>query len=277
MAVKVWQAVSLPHSEGMTVMKDKGNVLAFMAHPDDAEFLCAGTLALLRQKGYEIHIATMTAGDGGSVELPPEEIARVRLKEAECSAQILNGHYHCAGSKDFLVTVCDENIKRATEILRQVKPFIVFTHYPIDYMFDHEMTSLLVRHACFCAGAPNMKTDATPSALPIEGIPYLYYCSPIEGIDHFGKPVEMEFCVDISSVIEVKEAMLKCHASQREWLLKHHGIDEYVERMLTWSRQAGQRIQVQFAEAFTQHRGHAYPKENKLTEILSELARRPVE
>ncbi|MFA4016852.1 MAG: hypothetical protein RUDDFDWM_001963, partial [Candidatus Fervidibacterota bacterium] len=37
-------------------------VLAFMAHPDDAEFLCAGTLALLHQIGYEVHIATMTAG-----------------------------------------------------------------------------------------------------------------------------------------------------------------------------------------------------------------------
>lgn len=258
-------------------MEDTGRVLAFMAHPDDAEFLCAGTLALLHQKGYEIHIATMTPGDGGSMELPPEEIARVRLKEAKRSVEHLNGEYHCAGLKDFLVTVSAEHIKRATEIIRRVQPFIVFTHYPIDYMFDHEMTSLLVRHACFCAGAPNMKTDAAPAALPTEGIPYLYYCMPIEGIDHFGKPVEMEFYVDISSVIDVKEAMLKCHASQREWLLKHHGVDEYVDRMRTWSKQAGERIGAQYGESFTQHRGHAYPKDNKLKDILGELVRLPDE
>src|SRR4029453_3597615 len=53
-------------------------VLAFMAHPDDAEFLCAGTLARLKERGYRIQIATLTAGDGGSRELGPEEIARAR-------------------------------------------------------------------------------------------------------------------------------------------------------------------------------------------------------
>jgi LmbE family N-acetylglucosaminyl deacetylase len=51
-------------------MTDNGHVLAFMAHPDDIEILCAGTLIHLCKKGYTIHMATMTAGDGGSVELP---------------------------------------------------------------------------------------------------------------------------------------------------------------------------------------------------------------
>jgi N-acetylglucosamine malate deacetylase 1 len=90
-------------------------VLAFMAHPDDAEFLCAGTLALLHQIGYEVHIATMTAGDGGSAELPPEEIARIRLNEAKRSAEMLGMEvYHCVGMKDFLVTVNEVAIKRVS-------------------------------------------------------------------------------------------------------------------------------------------------------------------
>jgi N-acetylglucosamine malate deacetylase 1 len=95
-------------------------------------------------------------------------------------------------------------------------------------MLDHEMTSILVRHACFCASAPNMKTDLFPSAKPTSQIPYLYYCMPIEGIDHFGREVKMQTFIDITSVMEVKEEMLKCHESQRQWLLKHHGIDEYI-------------------------------------------------
>ena len=53
--------------------------LAILAHPDDAEFLCAGTLVRLRkEKGWTIHIATMTPGDCGSAEHNPEEIARIR-------------------------------------------------------------------------------------------------------------------------------------------------------------------------------------------------------
>jgi LmbE family N-acetylglucosaminyl deacetylase len=55
--------------------------LAIAAHPDDAEFLCAGTLALLHQQGWEIFIATMTAGDCGSMVLDREEISRIRKAE----------------------------------------------------------------------------------------------------------------------------------------------------------------------------------------------------
>ena len=45
-------------------MQDNGHELAFMAHPDDAEILCAGTLTRLRDQGYHIHLATMSVGDG---------------------------------------------------------------------------------------------------------------------------------------------------------------------------------------------------------------------
>ena len=55
-------------------MTHNGQVLAFMAHPDDIEILCAGTLIHLRRKGFSIHMATMTAGDGGSAELSGPKI-----------------------------------------------------------------------------------------------------------------------------------------------------------------------------------------------------------
>ena len=49
-------------------------VLAFMAHPDDAEILCAGTLIRLAQSGWEVHVATVAAGDCGSATEPSEAI-----------------------------------------------------------------------------------------------------------------------------------------------------------------------------------------------------------
>lgn len=54
-------------------MAGNGQILAFMPHPDDIEILCAGTLIHLRNKGYTVHMATMTAGDGASMELPGEK------------------------------------------------------------------------------------------------------------------------------------------------------------------------------------------------------------
>lgn len=243
-------------------------VLAFFAHPDDAEFLCAGTLARLHAKGFTIQIATLTAGDGGSVELGPEEIAQVRLGEAARAAAVLDGKHHCAGAKDLLICYDAPTLRSVIEIVRRVNPAIVFTHSPSDYLVDHEMTSLLVRAACFAASVPNVKTQADNAAAATGGVPHLFYSDALEGKDIFGAPVKPDFYVDIGDVIETKTQMLACHASQREWLLRQHGMDHYLQAMRDWSAQRGREAGVVYAEAFRQHRGHAYPPNNLLAELL---------
>jgi hypothetical protein len=64
--------------------------------------------------------------------------------------------------------------------------------------------------------------------------------------------------------------MLACHSSQRAWLLKQHGIDEYLNKMEEWSRRRGSEIGVTYAEAFRQHRGHPYPQSNLLVELIGQ-------
>ena len=248
--------------------REGGHILAFFAHPDDAEFLCAGTLALLRAKGFAIHIATMTAGDAGSAELPPDEIARVRLEEAARSAALLGGSHQWAGAKDLLIAYDAPTLKRVTEIVRRARPAMVFTHPPADYLVDHEMTSLLVRAACFTASVPNIGTGEAGEAPPVPGVPHLYYADAMEGKDIFGQPIAPGFRIDISGVIEVKERMLACHASQREWLLRQHGMDHYLDSMREWAARRGAEAGVEYAEAFRQHLGHAYPQDNKLAALL---------
>src|SRR5437660_5978666 len=79
-------------------------VLSVLAHPDDAEFLCAGTLArLVREHGWQAHIASMTPGDCGSAELPPDEIARVRRAEGAAAAARIGATYHCLEERDLLI------------------------------------------------------------------------------------------------------------------------------------------------------------------------------
>lgn len=246
-------------------------VLAFFAHPDDAEFLCAGTLALLHARGASLHIATMTAGDGGSAELSPEEISRIRLQEAAAAAALLEGEYHCAGAQDLLIAYDPLNIRRVTEIVRRVKPDIVFTHSPQDYLLDHEITSQLVRAACFAASVPNVHTNEVNAAPATPRIPHLYYADAIEGRDALGQTVKPGFYVNITDTMAIKETMLACHASQREWLRRQHSMDQYLTAMRTWSAQRGSECGVAYAEAFRQHLGHAHPQNNVLAELVGVL------
>jgi hypothetical protein len=62
--------------------------------------------------------------------------------------------------------------------------------------------------------------------------------------------------------------MLACHASQREWLRAHHGMDEYLESVKRHDAARGQLIAKPLAEAFVQHRGHAYPHDDLLADLF---------
>ena len=243
-------------------------ILAIHAHPDDIEFQCAGTLALLKEAGCPITLVTMTPGDCGSAEMGRDEIARIRREEARRSAEMLGADYQCLEFSDLLIQIDADSRRRVTEALRRARPDLVLTAPPIDYMSDHEMTSRLVRDACFMASVPNLSTHQWEPAPLLEKIPHLYYVDAVDGIDWFGHPIEPEFCVDISSTFPLKKEMLACHESQCNWLMRQHGIDEYLDSMQRWSRSRGEKIGVEYAEGFRQHKGHPHPTDNLLLEIL---------
>jgi LmbE family N-acetylglucosaminyl deacetylase len=246
-------------------MEDLKTILAIHAHPDDVEMLCAGTLALLSAAGHRIIIVTMTPGDCGSHEHGAEEIARIRRLEAACAAAHIGAVYRCAEFRDLAIFSDDASRRRVTEILRVARPSIILTAPPVDYMCDHEATSQLVRDACFGAPAPNYRTGAEPGsepgAAPLPAIPHLYFVSPLGG-------TEADFYVDIGTTFATKRAMLAEHESQRSWLAKHHGVDDYLGQMERWTRASGQRAGVEFAEGFRQYRGHPYPETPLLQDLL---------
>lgn len=245
--------------------------VAILAHPDDCEFLCAGTLLRLRQEhGWTIHIATMTPGDCGSAEHSPTEIANIRRAEGQAAAQRIGAQYRCLESRDLRVFFDGPTIETVTKYLCDVQADLVLTHSPDDYHLDHEMTSKLVRAATFAAPIPNYLYGQ--GIRPLDRIPHLYYCDPLEGKDVFGRPIVPDFCIDISGVIDIKTDALAAHASQRNWLIKHHGVDDYLASMREWCAKQGQRHGVAYAEGFRQHLGHSYPQTNLLGELLGKLS-----
>ena len=90
-------------------------LLSLLAHPDDAEFLCGGTMALLHQKGWEIHIASMTPGDCGSIEHSRQEISNIRRAEGAKSAELLDGKFHCCECEDLFITYDKPTLLKAIE------------------------------------------------------------------------------------------------------------------------------------------------------------------
>jgi N-acetylglucosamine malate deacetylase 1 len=248
-------------------------VLALHAHPDDVEFQCAGTLILLREAGCEVTIATMTPGDCGSAVHDAEAISAMRRDEARASASLIGAQYECLEFRDLAIFNDDESRRRVTEALRRVAPLIVLTAPPSDYIADHEMTSLLVRDACFAASCPNFVTRQWNPAVALAKIPHLYFVQPVEGRDRDGRPVPVDFCVDVSRVFDTKREMLACHASQRDWLMRQHGIDEYLAMQERWGGTVGTLVGVVQAEAFRQYRGHPYPQDNLLLQLVGSAGR----
>ena len=257
----------------MAEADDRTHVLAIHAHPDDVEFQCAGTLAMLARAGCRVTIATMTPGDCGSVEHDAEAIAAIRRGEAEASADLIGADYLCLEFRDLAIFSDDPSRRRLVECLRRVRPDLVLTAPPADYLADHEATSELVRDACFVAPIPNFATRQWEPSPALERIPHLYFVDPLEGRDREGEPVPAEFLVDVSEVWDLKRRMLECHASQRNWLLRQHGIDEYLAMQEKWSSHRGREIGVAFAEGFRQYKGHPYPTGNLLLELLGQDGR----
>jgi LmbE family N-acetylglucosaminyl deacetylase len=249
-------------------------VLALFAHPDDAEFLCAGTLFLLADRGATVHIATMTPGDCGSAILPASKISRIRVKEGQRAAGLLGAEYTCLKEKDLLVFYDRHTLCKVMELVRRLDPSLVFTHSPSDYMVDHETTSRLCQTACFGATAPNFHTGARNPAMPLRAIPHLYYTQPIGSTDILGKEIIPGLCVNIEEALVRKEKMLGCHESQQAWLKAQQGVSRPEDTMRKTAAWTGALVDFQWAEGFRQHLGQGFRQDDLLSMLLGELVRK---
>lgn len=244
-------------------------VLAAFAHPDDIEFLCAGTVRLLVKKGWNLRCVTLSGGDMGAPGGSREAIRERRLREAAAGAEVLGGSYAWAGMNDLEIYYCAGQVRQLTEVFRQFAPEVIITHSPACYMIDHEETAKLTRMAAFAMAIPLFPaaTGATSG-----GTPALYYADALEGKDFLGKIVPASFWIDVATTFEDRQRALAAHESQREWLRSHHGVDDYLASNEQLARLHGARAGVTFAEGFRQHLGHGYPQKNILADALSEFA-----
>ena len=225
---------------------------AAAAHPDDIEFMMAGTMVLLAGKGYELHYMTVANGSCGSMTTDAVETAVIRTEESRNAVASLGAVYHEPLVDDLDIYYTPELVAKLCAVVREVDPEILLIPSPQDYMEDHTNASRLMVTAAFCRQMLNFPTDPP---MPIVTSPLaLYHAMPHELQDQLRNPVRPHFCVDVSSVIGRKREALACHRSQKEWLDASQGMDSYLVAMEEMSARVGKRYgRCDYAEGWRRH------------------------
>ncbi len=230
----------------------KKKAFAVAAHPDDIEFVMAGTLILLGRAGYELHYMNIANGCCGSTEFSAAHTAEKRQREAIEAAESIGAEFHPSLVNDLEIFYDDRTLKRLAAVMRDVSPEILLVHSPIDYMEDHMNACRLALTAAFARGMPNYPTE--PESKPVDQSVTVYHAQPHGNRDPLGAVVRPQIYVDIGEVLEAKTAMLGCHASQQQWLDTSQGLNSYLHSMQELSREVGQLSgRFEYAEGWRRH------------------------
>ena len=247
----------------------KTTVFAIAAHPDDIEFMMGGTLFLLKEAGCQIHYMNVANGCCGTDSLSIEEIAAVRKEEAKQACLYLGATFHESLVNDLEIFYEKKLIARIASLIRQVAPDIILTQYPYEYMEDHSNTARTVVTAAFCRGMKNFQVQ--PEIQPITKSLIVYHSLPYGLTDSLRRPVNADFYVDISEVLDKKTKMLAKHRSQKEWLDVSQGMDSYLVTMKGMSAEVGKMSGTfKYAEGWIRHShlGFGDESDNPLSDIL---------
>jgi N-acetylglucosamine malate deacetylase 1 len=230
----------------------KKTAFAIAAHPDDIEFLMAGTLMHLRDAGYELHYINVANGCCGTTQYDAATIAAMRREEGMQAAASIGAVFHDSLCNDLEIFYERSTLLKLASIIREVAPEIVLTHSPQDYMEDHTNTCRLAVTAAFSRCMPNF--PVAPPRGPVSDPVTVYHAQPYSHRDPLGKLVYPEIYVDVSDKLEQKLAMLACHASQKKWLDESQGLDSYLVALRQLDAELGRMSgSFEYAEGWRKH------------------------
>lgn len=219
-------------------------ILAVIAHPDDAELLCAGTLARAKADGAAIGICVLANGDKGQPTEAVTDLGAVREKEMEAAGGLLGAELYYCGFGDGDLVDSPEQRAVLIEVYREFRPTLVLGHHPADYHADHRAAAALAEAASWFASSPG---HVTPSAR-LETPPAFWRMDTVNMLGF-----EPGFYVDVSAYVSLKQEMLLCHQSQMS-RGADGGFSPLDELMMRQCAARGEQAGVAGAEAFEIHR-----------------------
>jgi len=182
-------------------------VIAFGAHPDDAEQKAGGVAALWAARGYKVKLVAMTNGDVGHFEMAGGPLAKRRKAEVTECARLFGIETEVLDIHDGELTPSLENRKTVARLIREWQADIVLSHRPNDYHPDHRYTGVLTDDAAVLVMAPFFTPDTPPTARnPV----FLHYS------DNFQRPYPFnpDVVVSIDGTAEKKWSCVAAMPSQ---------------------------------------------------------------
>ena len=197
-----------PSNETVTATQAQPlRVIAFGAHPDDAELKASGVAALWAASGAKVKFVAMTNGDVGHFESAGGPLARRRKAEvAEC-ARILGIETDVMDIHDGELTATLDNRKAMARLIREWQADIVMGHRPYDYHPDHRYTGVLMDDSAVVVVAPFFVPDTPPT--PRNPV-FMYYSDGFQD----PKPFTPTIVVGIDAVADKKWACVSAMPSQ---------------------------------------------------------------
>ncbi len=228
-------------------------VLVIVAHPDDAESYCGGTIAQLVENGNTVRLIVCTSGDRGSHqrELSPTSLIGLRRKEQEDARSIL-------GVQEVIwLNYADGELARKPELrdhlirlFRQLRPNVILTFDPwkhYEFHPDHRTVGYFATEARMLADLPWIYPELT-----MEGIPPWH---PEEM--YLFAPEEPNYWVDIQSVLETKIRARLAHCSQNDFIRTEADRENFIQEIMATAHTTGIMHGIEYAEAF--HKVDATP------------------
>lgn len=220
-------------------------VAIIVAHPDDAEFICAGTVARWAAEGHHLTYVLITSGDKGSEDpsVTPEQLAATRTAEQRDACQVLGvEEVRFLGYADAMLVPDLAMRKDLVRVIRTLRPDVVVCQDPTvrfvgqTYLNhpDHRAAGEATLDAVYPAARDRMTfPDLLEEGLEPHKVREVYLAGA-------GTP---DVAIDISDFMKTKLAALRCHKSQmgdwdpeemvREWAKEDAGrfpdTGEYVE------------------------------------------------
>lgn len=153
------------------------HIIAFGAHPDDAELKFAGTAALFAAQGHKVKLVAMTNGDVGHFSQAGGPLAQRRKAEVEACHAKLGVATDVFDIHDGELMPDLETRKKVANVIRDWQADIVLSHRPWDYHPDHRAVGKLAEDAAVVVAAPYF----APYTPPTKGNPiFLFYSDPFK-------------------------------------------------------------------------------------------------
>ena len=220
------------------------SLMVVVAHPDDAEFMVAGTAAKWAKAGCEVTYVVITKGDKGSddPEMTPERLTEIREAEQRAAGSILGvKHFEFMGYDDGYLQPTLELRRDLARLIRKYRPEVLVTFDPTNRIYG----DTYVNHPDHRAAGDAAMDAVFPTARDRLTFPELLR----EGFEPWkvrqlwlGHPTQANAYVDVSDTIELRRQALRAHPSQ----LDEEAV-EFAVQMCQWT---GAQAELPYAEAF---------------------------